>query len=184
MKSLRTTFCTSSAHRGDLTEDVELIEGLEDTKRISLDIEKKSAQGKIIQHHIQETSEKYRSTATRAALLFFLMNDLVKIHTYYIFSLSAFKLTFFRGIDNVTEAKHEDEPEAEENPDDGEEDGEEGGGDDAGEDEEGEGGEGGGAAQEKISQVVSLTRSSLHDVALRFDYNYDFRLSPTRPIRS
>merc|ERR1719218_85075 len=79
------------------------------------------------------------------------MNDLVKIHTYYIFSLSAFKLTFFRGIDNVTEAKHEDEPEAEENPDDGEEDGEEGGGDDAGEDEEGEGGEGGegGAAQEE-----------------------------------
>merc|ERR1711871_1315183 len=138
MKELEDDILYRLAHaEGDLTEDVELIEGLEDTKRISLDIEKKSAQGKIIQHHIQETSEKYRSTATHAALLFFLMNDLVKIHTYYIFSLSAFKLTFFRGIDNVTEAKHEDEAEAEENP------------------EGGEGGEDGAAQEEDLSGGVT-----------------------------
>ena len=87
---------------------------------------------------VAPASAQRRSTATRAALLFFLMNDLVKLHTYYIFSLSAFKLTFFRGIDNVTEAKEEEEvhePEPDEEDEEGG-DGEEGG-------EEGEGGGGG-----------------------------------------
>jgi dynein heavy chain, axonemal len=43
--------------------------------------------------------------ANRTSLLFFLMNDLVKIHTYYIYSLAAFTLVFYRGIDLVTGLK-------------------------------------------------------------------------------
>lgn len=39
---------------------------------------------------IRVTSEKYRPVANRSSLLFFLMNDLVKIHSYYIYSLAAF----------------------------------------------------------------------------------------------
>ena len=53
------------------------------------------------QANIRITSEKYRPVANRSSLLFFLMNDLVKIHTYYIYSLAAFTLVFYRGIDLV-----------------------------------------------------------------------------------
>ena len=83
---------------GDITENVALIEGLEETKRISDDIQQKSELAKKTQTDILVTSEKYRSVANRSSLLFFLMTDLVKIHTYYIYSLAAFQQVFFRGI--------------------------------------------------------------------------------------
>uniref|UniRef100_A0A7S2QUS9 Uncharacterized protein n=1 Tax=Triparma pacifica TaxID=91992 RepID=A0A7S2QUS9_9STRA len=92
-----------AAAEGDITEDVELIEGLEETKRISVDIEEKSALAKETQASILVTSEKYRAAANRSSLLFFMMNDLVKIHTYYIYSLAAFDQVFYRGIDLVKE---------------------------------------------------------------------------------
>lgn len=83
---------------GDITENVALIEGLEETKRICDDIQQKSELAKKTQTDILVTSEKYRSVANRSSLLFFLMTDLVKIHTYYIYSLAAFQQVFFRGI--------------------------------------------------------------------------------------
>lgn len=87
--------------QGDITEDVELIEGLEATKRIANDIAMKQVQATQTQATIKMTSEKYRGVANRSSLLFFLMNDLVKIHTYYIYSLEAFTTVFYRGIDLV-----------------------------------------------------------------------------------
>lgn len=87
---------------GDITEDVALIEGLEETKQISDDIQQQSKLAKQTQADILVTSEKYRPVANRSSLLFFLMNDLVKIHTYYIYSLESFQAVFFRAIDNVS----------------------------------------------------------------------------------
>jgi dynein heavy chain len=75
---------------GDITDDRELIESLENTKRISVDISEKQAAGRVTEKEINVTSEKYRPVAHRAALIFFLMNDLFKCHTYYIYSLTAF----------------------------------------------------------------------------------------------
>ena len=104
---------------GDITEDVALIEGLEETKKISDDIQQQSKLAKQTQVDILITSEKYRPVANRSSLLFFLMNDLVKIHTYYIYSLEAFQEVFFRAIDNVSVIKHEAETNDDEffNPD-------------------------------------------------------------------
>jgi len=87
---------------GDITEDVALIEGLEETKRISNDIEHQSVLAKQTQADIIVTSEKYRTVANRSSLLFFFMNDLAKVHTYYRFSLAAFQQVFFRAIDLVS----------------------------------------------------------------------------------
>jgi len=86
---------------GDITEDVALIEGLEETKRIANDIAQKQEAAAITQAMIKETSEKYRGVANRSSLLFFYMNDLVKVHTYYVYSLAAFTQVFYRGIDLV-----------------------------------------------------------------------------------
>ena len=88
---------------GDITEDVELIEGLEETKRISTDITKKSAVAKETQASIEITSKKYKSVADRSSMLFFLMSDLAKIHSYYVYSLAAYTKVFYRGIDLVTD---------------------------------------------------------------------------------
>jgi dynein heavy chain len=87
--------------QGDITEDVDLIEGLESTKKIANDIAIKQVQAANTQAQIKITSEKYRSVANRSSLMFFLMNDLVKMHTYYIYSLEAFTTVFYRGIDLV-----------------------------------------------------------------------------------
>ena len=86
---------------GDITEDVELIEGLEETKRISTDITKKSAVAKETQASIEITSKKYKSVADRSSMLFFLMSDLAKIHSYYVYSLAAYTKVFYRGADSA-----------------------------------------------------------------------------------
>lgn len=84
------------------------------------------------------TAEKYRSVADRGSLLFFLMNELHRVHTcvtrpihtqasqdmlcllcrYYIFSLSAFVSIFVRAIDRVTTTTTE-EPGSKEGGEDG-----------------------------------------------------------------
>ena len=84
---------------GDVTEDVELIEGLENAKRISVDIAAKAIIANETEAAVNETNEKYRSVAARGALVFFIMNDMFKVHTYYIYSLAAFKVVFLHGID-------------------------------------------------------------------------------------
>lgn len=52
------------------------------------------------------------TVANRSSLLFFLMNDLVKMHTYYIYSLEAFTNVFYRGIDSVTDTRSSAEKKA------------------------------------------------------------------------
>lgn len=114
IKELEDSILSSlAAAEGDITEDVALIEGLEDTKKISEEIAEKQVEAKITQESIKITREKYRGVANRSSLLFFLMNDLVKIHTYYIYSLAAFKKVFFRGIDSVAEKVEEDDEDLE-----------------------------------------------------------------------
>ena len=96
---------------GDITEDRELIESLENSKRVAAVVAEKQAIGLETEKEINVTSEKYRPVAHRAALLFFLMNDLFKCHTYYIYSLSAFITIFLRSIDLVSGARDPQFPE-------------------------------------------------------------------------
>jgi len=84
--------------QGDITEDRALIEELELSKKISNEITIKLAESKITAEKIDITSEKYRTVARRGALLFFIMNNLNKVHTYYMFSLNSFVSFFLRGI--------------------------------------------------------------------------------------
>jgi len=105
--------------KGDVTEDVALIESLEETKVMSDDIEQQSQLAKQTQASIFKASEIYRPVASRSSLLFFLMNDLVKIHSYYIYSLESFQIVFYRGIQaaksiQIRDIDTEDEPVSEE----------------------------------------------------------------------
>ncbi len=58
---------------------------------------------KETQASIEITSKKYKSVADRSSMLFFLMSDLAKIHSYYVYSLAAYTKVFYRGIDLVTD---------------------------------------------------------------------------------
>merc|ERR1712054_60766 len=66
---------------GDILDDTELILSLEDAK---------------------QTSDHYRPTGNRGALLFFLLMDLCKMHTFYRFSLDAFVMVVTRAVDSIT----------------------------------------------------------------------------------
>jgi dynein heavy chain len=89
--------------KGDILDDIALIESLEDAKKVSTETTEKVAIAEVIQAQILETSEQYRPAANRGALVFFLMNELNKIHSFYRFSLDSFVIVVNRAIDIVAD---------------------------------------------------------------------------------
>lgn len=86
---------------GDILEDIELIESLEYSKKLSSEIKEKVAIAVETEININEASEAYRPAANRGALVFFLMSELYKIHSFYKFSLDSFVIVIKRAIDLV-----------------------------------------------------------------------------------
>ncbi|CAF3393401.1 unnamed protein product [Rotaria sp. Silwood1] len=81
--------------------DTELVENLENTKRTATEIEEKVGEAKITSVKIDEARELYRLAAARASLIYFIMNDLCRIHPMYQFSLKAFKVVFANAIEKA-----------------------------------------------------------------------------------
>lgn len=105
---------------GDILDDIELVENLEKSKMLSVDISEKVEIAKETQAAIYEASEAYRPAANRGALVFFLMNELNMIHSFYRFSLDSFIIVVKRAIDLVAERMKPKKAEKEE-PVEGEE---------------------------------------------------------------
>lgn len=89
--------------QGDILDDIALIESLEDAKRVSAETREKVATASTISAQITTTSEQYRPAANRGALVFFLLNELYKIHSFYKFSLDSFVIVVKRAIDIVAD---------------------------------------------------------------------------------
>eukprot|EP00931_Biecheleriopsis_adriatica_P101533 TRINITY_DN7664_c0_g1_i1.p1 TRINITY_DN7664_c0_g1~~TRINITY_DN7664_c0_g1_i1.p1 ORF type:complete len:4295 (+),score=1011.97 TRINITY_DN7664_c0_g1_i1:399-12887(+) len=87
---------------GDILEDTELVFGLEDAKVTSDEVKDKVKVAQETEAKINVISENYRPTASRGALLFFLMMDLSKMHTFYKYSLDAFVMVVTRAVTSVT----------------------------------------------------------------------------------
>lgn len=108
--------------KGDILDDIDLIENLEKSKAVSEEVKEKVKIAKETEINIVEASETYRPAANRGALVFFMMNELYKIHSFYRFSLDSFVIVVNRAIDIVaerlnpkkTEANAEEESEKEE----------------------------------------------------------------------
>lgn len=71
---------------------------LETTKKTAAEIEIKVEEAKVTSKRIDEAREQYRPAATRASLLYFILNDLHKINPIYQFSLKAFSVVFQNAI--------------------------------------------------------------------------------------
>ena len=72
-----------SSADADFLGDTALVDSLETTKRTAQEIEVRSQEGLATAKAIDEIRETYRPVAKRASLLFFLMNDLHKVHPMY-----------------------------------------------------------------------------------------------------
>uniref|UniRef100_K3WLS4 AAA+ ATPase domain-containing protein n=1 Tax=Globisporangium ultimum (strain ATCC 200006 / CBS 805.95 / DAOM BR144) TaxID=431595 RepID=K3WLS4_GLOUD len=93
---------------GDITENVQVITDLETTKATAVEIAMKAAKAKEYEVQINALSSRYQSVANRGALLFFIMDGLTRMHSYYVYSLNAFVVIFQRGIDLVSSDKGKD----------------------------------------------------------------------------
>merc|ERR1719388_536830 len=122
---------------GDILEDTDLTLSLEDAKKTSDEVKEKMVIAAETETKINETSENYRPSANRGALVFFLMMDLRKIHSFYKYSLDAFLVVVTRAVESVTLRKPK-EPKVEEVAPEEAEGGE---GEEGEEDEDGEEGE-------------------------------------------
>lgn len=80
-----------------------MIESLERSKALSTEISIKVEIAKVTEVAINDASEAYRPAASRGALVFFMMNELTRIHSYYKFSLDSFIIVINRAIDIVAE---------------------------------------------------------------------------------
>jgi dynein heavy chain len=90
--------------KGDILDDIELIESLEFSKKLSIEINEKVEKAKITEEVINVASEHYRPAASRGALVFFLLNELYKIHSFYKFSLDSFIIVVKRAIKLVADS--------------------------------------------------------------------------------
>lgn len=86
---------------GNFTADSTLVESLEKTKSIATEIEEKVNEGKTTSANIDSARELYRPAANRAAIIYFSMINLQKIHPMYQFSLKSFKVVFTRAIEEA-----------------------------------------------------------------------------------
>lgn len=85
--------------QGDILDDIALIENLEYSKALSVEIEEKVQKAKVTESQINDISENYRPVSARGALIYFLLTDMPKIHTFYKYSLESFINVINRSID-------------------------------------------------------------------------------------
>ncbi|XP_032136134.1 dynein heavy chain 9, axonemal isoform X1 [Sapajus apella] len=90
-----------SSASGNFLGETALVENLEITKQTAAEVEKKVQEAKVTEVKINEAREHYRPAAARASLLYFIMNDLSKIHPMYQFSLKAFSIVFQKAVERA-----------------------------------------------------------------------------------
>lgn len=76
-----------SSANGEILGDKDLVLNLEKSKKTAMEIEVKVAEAKITSKEIDSAREDYRIAATRASIIYFIINDLIKINPMYQFSL-------------------------------------------------------------------------------------------------
>jgi dynein heavy chain len=82
----------------DILSDVALIEGLEATKKASVEINAAVAKGRLTEIAINEARQVYVPVAEEGAMLYFMITQLNGIEHMYQYSLDSFTLYFYKAI--------------------------------------------------------------------------------------
>lgn len=93
--------------QGDILENIELIEGLEQTKRTATEIEEKVKLAKSTAINIAKAREVYRPVATRGSLTYFLVDNLSALDRVYHYSMANFVFVLKKGMDMTPGGKDE-----------------------------------------------------------------------------
>ena len=86
---------------GNILDDIELIETLDNSKTTSAELKRKLEMSKKTEERISKTRELYRPLASRAATVFFATNDMESINNMYQYSLEWFLGLFEYTIKNT-----------------------------------------------------------------------------------
>ena len=87
--------------RGNILDDVDLIQTLDESKKMADVIQSRVIQSEETEENVNLTREKYLSVATRGAVLYFVLIDLASIDVMYQFSLPWFTHLFANCIESV-----------------------------------------------------------------------------------
>ena len=79
---------------GNMLDNVELIETLEETKSKAIEVAEKLKLGAKTAEEIEKTRNGYRPAAKRGAILFFVLAEMSSINSMYQYSLSSFLNVF------------------------------------------------------------------------------------------
>ena len=90
---------------GNLLDDVELIDVLNNTKRTAQEVNEKLAVASETNAKITEACEEYRPVAHRATLIYFLVAEFTGVNVMYQTSLNQFNALYALAIDNAEPAK-------------------------------------------------------------------------------
>jgi dynein heavy chain len=82
----------------DILSDIPLIEGLEDTKKASKEINAAVELGKKTEVAINAAREGYRPTASEGAMLYFILTQMNSINHMYQYSLDSFVFFFYKAL--------------------------------------------------------------------------------------
>ncbi|XP_066581151.1 dynein axonemal heavy chain 2 [Prorops nasuta] len=88
-----------SVATGSLLDDVDLLQTLQTSKATSISIEESLVVSEETEREIDYARGGYRSCSSRAAVLFFVLNDMSRIDPMYQFSLDAYIALFIISID-------------------------------------------------------------------------------------
>ncbi|KAF6251999.1 flagellar outer dynein arm heavy chain beta [Scenedesmus sp. NREL 46B-D3] len=93
--------------QGDILEDIELIENLEETKRTAVEIEEKVKQAKVTEVSISRAREVYRPVAARGSQVYFLIDNLNALDRVYHYSMANYVAILKKGMDMTPGGKDE-----------------------------------------------------------------------------
>jgi dynein heavy chain len=86
---------------GNMLDNVELIETLENTKKKSAEVSLKLESAAVTAQEIEEVRNGYRPVAQRGALLFFVLSEMALVNPMYQYSLSSYLDLFSRSLKNA-----------------------------------------------------------------------------------
>jgi dynein heavy chain len=89
-----------SETQGSLLEDENLVITLQESKETSTAVKKKLKVAEVTEKKIDEARSGYKPISIRAAILYFILNDLARVDPMYQFSLSAYSDLFTQSIAN------------------------------------------------------------------------------------
>lgn len=77
-----------------MLDNITLIENLEESKKVSAEIAEKMVLAADTEQKINISRESYRQVASRGSLMFFLLSELSKMHSFHHYSLNSFIIVF------------------------------------------------------------------------------------------